>query len=134
MLSLEIKDANGRWLEEAATVLDVELLDYLETLATLAALPQLTGMHALRRLDPSGNTRLDEALRAALQADIETLAPRVRARDLPEPPAWVGLEGLGDIRLGEELGWPGLVDVLNRLSRLLSLAREPGVELWALGD
>jgi hypothetical protein len=128
VLSLEIKDANGRWLEEASTVLDVELLDYLE------ALPHLTGMHALRRLDPAGETPLDETLRAALQADIEILAPRVRARDLPEPPAWVGLEGLGDIRLGEELGWPGLVDVLNRLSRLLALAREPGVELWAIGD
>ena len=131
MLSLEIKDANGRWLQEASTVLDVELLDYLATLTTL---PPLSGMHALRLLDPAEDTPLDEQLRAALQADIETLAPRVRARDLPEPPAWVGLEGLGDIRLGEELGWPGLVDVLNRLSRLLALAREPGVELWALGD
>jgi len=131
VLSLEIKDANGRWLQEASTVLDVELLDYLATLTTR---PPLSGVHALRRLDPAEDTPLDEQLRAALQADIETLAPRVRARDLPEPPAWVGLEGLGDIRLGEELGWPGLVDVLNRLSRLLALAREPGVELWALGD
>ena len=131
MLSLEIKDANGRWLEEAATVLDAELLEYLATLETL---PHLTGMHALRRLDPAEGTSLDETLRAALQADIEALAPRVRTRNLPEPPAWVGLEGLGDIRLGEELGWPGLVDVLNRLSRLLALAREPGVELWALGE
>jgi hypothetical protein len=128
VLSLEIKDANGRWLEEAATVLDMELLEYLD------ALPHLTGMHALRRLDPPADTPLDAAFRAALQADIETLARRVRARDLPEPPAWVGLEGLGDIRLGEQLGWPGLVDVLNRLSRLLALAREPGVELWALWD
>jgi len=131
VLSLEIKDANGRWLEEAATVFDVELLEYL---ATLGALPHLTGMHALRRLDSSEDTQLDAALRAALQSDLETLAPRVRARDLPEPPAWVGLEGLGDIRLGEALGWPGLVDVINRLSRLLALAREPGVELWALRE
>jgi len=128
VLSLEIKDANGRWLEEAATVLDAELLEYL------GALPHLTGMHALRRLAPSGDTLLDDALRTALQADLETLAPRVRTRGLPEPPAWVGLEGLGDIRLGEQLGWPGLVDVLNRLSRLLALAREPGVELWAIGE
>lgn len=125
MLSLEIKDANGRWLEEAATVLDEELLDYL------AALPGLTGLPALRH---PRDTPLAEALRAALQADVEALAPRVRARDLPEPPAWVGLEGLGDIRLGEEFGWPGLVDVLNRLSRLLAMAREPGVELWAVGE
>ena len=131
MLSLEIKDANGRWLEEAATVFDVELLDYL---ATLAALPHLTGLHALRRLEAAGGTPLDEAFRAALQADVEALVPRVRARDIPEPPAWVGLEGLGDIRLGEELGWPGLVDVLHRLSRLLALAREPGMELWAIRD
>ena len=130
MLSLEIKDANGRWLEEAATLFDAELLDYL---ATLAALPRLSGMQALRRLEPEEDTLLGEALRTALQADLEKLVPRVRARDLPEPPAWVGLEGLGDIRLGEELGWPGLVDVLNRLSRLLALARKPGVELWARG-
>jgi hypothetical protein len=128
MLSIEIKDANGRWLEEASTVLDEELLDYL------AALPGVPGLESLRRLDRRSGTLLDEAFRTALQADLEAVAPRVRARDLPEPPAWVGLDGLADIRLGEELGWPGLADALNRLSRLLALAREPEMELWAIGE
>jgi hypothetical protein len=128
VLSIEIKDANGRWTEEASTVLDEELLDYL------AALPGVPALGSLRRIDPGNDTLLDEALRTALQADLEAVAPRVRSRDLPEPPAWVGLDGLADIRLGEELGWPGLVDILNRLSRLLALAREPGTELWAIGE
>jgi hypothetical protein len=128
VLSIEIKDANGRWLEEASTVLDEELLDYL------AAVPGVPALGSLRRIDRKDGTLLDEALRAAIQSDLEAVAPRVRARDLPEPPAWVGLDGLTDIRLGEELGWPGLVDALNRLSRLLALAREPGMELWAIGE
>jgi hypothetical protein len=128
MLSLEIADAHGRRWEEASAVLDEELLDYL------AALPGVPALQALRRLGSDGETLLDEEARAGLQADLEALAPRIRQRDLPEPPAWVGLEGTGDIRLGEELGWPGLVEVLNRLSRLLALAREPGRELWAVGE
>lgn len=128
MLSLEIADADGHWLEEASTVLDEELLDYL------AALPGVPVLQDLRRLASDGETLLDEAVRAGLQADIEALAPLVRRRELPEPPAWVGLEGTGDIRLGEELGWPGLVDVLNRLARLLALARRPEMGLWAVGE
>ena len=128
MLSLEIQDANGLWLAEASTVLDEELLDYF------AALPGFPGLQALRRFDPASDSLVDEELRTALQADLAAIASRVRGRDLPEPPAWVGLDGLGDIRLGEELGWPGLVDVLNRLSRLLALAREPEMELWAIGE
>jgi hypothetical protein len=128
MLSLEIADADGHWLAEAATVLDDELLDYL------AALSGVPALQSLRRLHPEEEALLDESLRTALQTDLETLAPRVRRKDLPEPPAWVGLEGTGDIRLGEELGWPGLVDVLNRLSRLLALARQPGMGLWVMRE
>ena len=59
------------------------------------------------------------------------MAPRVQRRELPEPPPWVGLEGLDDIRVGEEFGWAGLVDFLSRLQRLLTLARKPGMEMWA---
>jgi len=128
MLSLEIADADGHWLEEASTVLDEELLDYL------AALPGLPALQDLRRLAPDGEVLLDEAARAGLQADLEAIAPRVRRRELPEPPAWVGLEGTGDIRLGEELGWPGLIDVLNRIARLLALARQPGMGMWAVRE
>jgi hypothetical protein len=128
VLSLEIRDADGGWLEEASTVLDAELLDYL------AALPGFPALQALGRLDPAADALLGAADRAALQADLEAIAPRVRRRDLPAPPAWVGLEGLDDIRLGEELGWPGLVDVLHRIARLLTLARAPGMELWSVAE
>jgi hypothetical protein len=131
MLSLEIADADGHWLEEASTVLDEELLDYL---AALPGLPALQGLRRLAMAGAGGETLLDEAARTALQADLETIAPLVRRRELPEPPAWVGLEGTGDIRLGEELGWPGLVDVLHRLARLLALARQPEMGLWAVGE
>ena len=51
---------------------------------------------------------------------------------MPEPPAWVGLEGTGDIRVGEELGWDGLLDLLQKMAHLLHLARVMGMELWAL--
>jgi hypothetical protein len=131
MLSLEIKDAHGHWLAEASTMLDEELLDYLAALPPDSDAP---GLQILRRLDPAADTLLDAAFRAALEAGLEALTPRVRRRDLPPPPAWVGLEGHGDLRLGEELGWPGLVDVLNRLARLLAWAREPGMEMWAIGE
>jgi hypothetical protein len=128
VLSLEIKDTDGRWLGEAAALYDDEVLDYL------AALPGFPGLEALCRLDRDGETLLAPSLCEALAADLAEIAPRVRRRDLPEPPAWVGLEGTGDIRLGDELGWPGLADLLGRTSRLLALARRPGMELWALGD
>jgi hypothetical protein len=128
MLSLEITDGTGQRLEEAATVFDRELLDYFVALAGFPALQELG------RLDPDAETPVGAALQAALQADLEAIAPRVRQRALPEPPDWVGLEGLNDIRLGEPLGWAGLADVLRRLSRLLTIACEPGIELWAVGD
>jgi hypothetical protein len=67
-----------------------------------------------------------------LEGEVETLAGRVRRRDAPEPPEWVGLEGTGDIRIGEELGWRGLLDFLQKLEHLLHLARQMGMELWAL--
>src|SRR4029077_14535207 len=112
-----------------STVLDQELLDYL---AALPGLPALQGLRRLAMAGAGGETLLDEAVRTALQADLEAIAPLVRRRELPEPPAWVGLEGTGDIRLGEELGWRGLLDVLQKLAHLIHLARGLGMELWAL--
>src|ERR1700709_554759 len=44
------------------------------------------------------------------------------------------LEGRGDVRPGEGLGWNGLLELLQKLAHLLHLARGLGLEIWALPD
>lgn len=127
MLFLEIFDESGRDFPELTTVLDDELVEYLGRLEGFPAFQSLGG------LDREEETRLEAPLREGLWIELAALAPKVQRRDLPEPPPWVGLEGLDDIRLGEEFGWAGLVDFLSRLQRLLTLARKPEMELWAGG-
>lgn len=127
MLFLEIFDESGRDFPELTTPVDDELLEYLTNLEGFPAFQALGG------LDREDETLLDEPLREGLLEDLALLAPQVQRRLLPAPPPWVGLEGLNDIRLGEEFGWAGLVDFLSRLQRLLLLARKPGMELWVGG-
>ena len=127
LLFLEIYDESGRDFPELTTALEDELVEYLGRLVNVPALQALGGLN--REVD----TLLDETLREELWDEIAALGPRVQRRELPEPPSWVGLEGLDDIRVGEEFGWAGLVDFLSRLQRLLTLARKPGMELRARG-
>jgi len=127
LLFLEIFDESGHEFPEMTTVLDDELLQYIGRLEGLPAFQALAG------LDREEDTFLDEPLRDGLWNELAQLAPQVQQRRLPEPPPWVGMEGLNDIRVGEEFGWAGLVDFLSRLQRLLTLARKPGMELWASG-
>lgn len=127
MLFLEIFDENERDYPEMTTVLDDELQAYLKGLSEFPALQVLGG------LDREEDFQLDEPLRDALWEELVQISPRVHQRDLPEPPPWVGLEGLNDVRVGDEFGWMGLIDFLGRLQRLLTLARKPGLELWASG-
>ena len=122
MLFLEIFDESGRDFPELATPVDDELLEYLG---------RLEGFPAFQALGTLDETLLDEPFREGLWEELALLAPQVQRRLLPEPPPWVGLEGLNDIRLGEEFGWAGLVDFLSRLQRLLTMARKPGMELRA---
>lgn len=121
-------DEAGNPLQETFVILDDELVEYF---AGLEGFPVFRG---LQGLDPGEETWIDAEVRESLEQEVVELAARVRRREGPEPPAWVGLEGTGDIRLGEELGWRGLLDFLQRLSHLLHLARGLGLELWALPD
>ena len=127
MLFLEIFNENGRDFPELATPMDDELLEYLGRLEGYPA------FRSLGMLDREEETLLDEPLREQLWEELMRLGPQVQRRLLPEPPPWVGLEGLNDIRLGEEFGWAGLVDFLTHLQRLLTMARKPGMALWAGG-
>ena len=127
MLFLEIFDESGRDFPELTTGLDDELMEYL---GRLEGFPTF---QSLGRLDREDDTLLDAPLREGLWDELALLAPQVQHRLLPEPPPWVGLEGLDDIRVGDEFGWAGLVDFLSRLQRLLTLARKPGMELWVSG-
>ena len=127
MLFLEIFDESGRDFPELTTGLDDELMEYL---GRLEGFPTF---QSLGRLDREDDALLDAPLREGLWDELAVLAPQVQHRLLPEPPPWVGLEGLDDIRVGEEFGWAGLVDFLSRLQRLLTLARKPGMELWVSG-
>lgn len=121
-------DEDGNPLEESFAVLDEELVDYF---GRLEGLPYLRGF---KGLDPSEETWIDEEGREALAREVVELAMRVERREVSEPPAWVGMEGTGDIRVGEALGWPGLLDFLRRLEHLLHLCRTMGLELWAVPD
>jgi hypothetical protein len=127
LLFLEIFDESGDDFPELTTVLDDELVEYLSRLEGFPAFQELG------ELDRETDTLLEEPLREALWNELAVLAPQVQKRLLPEPPPWVGLDGLDDIRLGEEFGWAGLVDFLSRLQRLLTLTRKPGMELWVSG-
>jgi hypothetical protein len=126
--TLLMMDEEGAPLQETFVTLDDELVEYF---AGLEGLPVFRGFHGL---DPDEETWIDAEVRERLEQEVVELAARVRRREGPEPPAWVGLEGTGDIRLGEELGWSGLLDVLQKLAHLLHLARGLGLELWALPD
>ena len=127
-LTLHLADTDGNLLSESYALLDEELLDYF---ASLEGFPVL---RSFRGVDPADETFVDEEVRGILEAEAEELEGRVERREVPEPPDHVGLEGLGDLRLGEDFGWKGLRDILRRISHLLHLARTLGAEVWLLGD
>jgi hypothetical protein len=127
-LTLQLADAGGSLLQESFVVLDDEILEYFSFLNDFPTL------QSFQAFDPSEDTPLDEAAREALSREVAELAARVRRREAPEPPDWVGLEGLNDIRLGEEFGWKGLLSLLQRIEHLLHLSRRLGMEVWALGE
>ena len=124
--TLLMADGDGNPLQETFAVLDDELAEYL---FKIEGFPFLRG---LRGLDRYEETWIDEEAREALAQEVAVLAVLVRRREVPEPPDWVGLEGTGDLRLGEELGWKGVLDFLQRLEHLLHLARQMGLDLWAV--
>src|SRR5690242_3238801 len=127
-LTFQLADTDGNLLSESYAILDDELLDYL---ASLDGFPVL---RSFRGVDPADETFVDEEVRGALAAEAEELERRAERREGPAPPDYVGLEGLGDVRLGEDFGWRGLGDILRRISYLLHLARTLGAEVWLLGD
>lgn len=127
-LTLQLADSDGNTLQESFVVLDNELLDYFSSLDGFPAL------RSFQNFDPLDDTPVDEELRTALDREVADLAARARRREVPEPPDWVGLEGLNDIRLGEEFGWTGLLNLLQRMEHLLHLSRRLGMEVWALGE
>jgi hypothetical protein len=118
---------DGAPLEESHTLLDDELAEYL------AGLDGFPTLQALSRL-PREETRLPDDFRDALAQEVEVLAAQAKRRELPDPPEWVGLEGTGDIRLGEPLGWDGLLVFLQRVEHLIFLSRQMGLGLWASGE
>ena len=126
--TLLMADEEGTPLQETFVILDDELVGYL---SGLTGFPVFQG---LRGLDPAEETWIDAEVRGMWEREIAELAMRAGKREIPEPPEWVGLEGTADIRLGEEFGWRGLLDFLQRLEHLLHLSRTMGLELWALPD
>src|SRR4051794_28780105 len=113
--TLQLAAEDGDLLDESFAVLDDELVDYL---AGLEGFPILRSLKTLGRLE---ETWIDAEVREVLEREVAELAARVRRREGPEPPGWVGLEGTGDIRVGEEFGWPGLLDWLQKVEHLLHL-------------
>lgn len=127
-LTLQLADEDGNLLAESYAVLDDELMAYLSG---------LDGFPALRRIGEllaDEETSIGEDDREALAREASELAVLASRREVPVPPDWVGLEGTGDIRLGEEFGWRGLLDFLRRLEHLLHLCRTMGLEMLTLPD
>lgn len=124
--TLLMADAEGNPLQETFVLLDDELVAYL---SGLKGFPVFQG---LRGLDSVDETFIDAEVREMLEREVTELAARARRREVPQPPAWVGLEGTGDVRLGEELGWRGLLEWLQKVEHLLHLARQMGMEVWLL--
>jgi hypothetical protein len=126
--TLLLTDPDGIAIEECHATLDDELVEYLSRLEGFPAL------QALLSLLGEEETPLPAEVRGALTGELAELATRTKQRQLPEPPDWVGLEGTGDIRLGEEFGWRGLLDFLQRLEHLLFQAKQMGMEVWVTGE
>jgi hypothetical protein len=124
--TLLMADDEGNPLQETVVSLDDELVVYL---SGLKGFPVFQG---LRGLDPVEETFIDAEVREMLEREVAELAARARRQEAPEPPAWVGLEGTKDLRLGEELGWRGLLEWLQKVEHLLHLARQMGMEVWIL--
>ena len=127
-LSLQLATADGHPLSESYAILDDELLAYFSG---------LDGFPALRSFGERSDdeeTPVEEAAREALAREVAELARLASRREVPPPPDWVGLEGTGDIRLGEEFGWRGLLDFLQRVEHLLFLAQQTGLEIWMLPE
>ena len=127
-LTLQLAGADGNVLSEAYAILDDEFLVYLSG---------LDGFPALRRigeLPSEEEMSIREEDREALTREAQELAVLASRREVPAPPDWVGLEGTGDIRLGEEFGWRGLLDFLRRLEHLLHLCRTMRLEMWVLPE
>jgi len=124
--TLLMADEDGNPLQETYVILDDELAAYL---SGLKGFPVFQGF---RGLDPVEETWIDAEVREMLEREVAELATRARRREVPTPPEWVGLEGTEDIRLGEKLGWRGLLEWLQKLEHLLHLTRQMGMELWAL--
>jgi hypothetical protein len=123
--TLLMADDEGDPLQETFVLLDRELVEYLSGLVDFPVLRNL------KTLDPIEETWIDAEVRGMLEREVAELAARVRRREVPEPPDWVGIEG-GDIRMGEELGWRGLLEWLQKVEHLLHLSRQMEMELWAL--
>jgi hypothetical protein len=124
--ALLMADDEGNPLQESAVILDDELASYL---SKLTGFPVFQG---LRGLDTAEETFIETEVREMLEREVAELAARARRREGPEPPEWVGLEGTGDIRLGERLGWRGLLEWLQKVEHLLHLARQMEMEVWIL--
>ena len=126
--TLQMADRDGIPLEESRVVLDVELLEYLHG---IQGFPYLQGLNGV---DPDDETYIDDQAREALATEVAELSARVERRQVQEPPDWVGMEGTGDRRVGEELGWRGLADLLRRVQHLLHLCHTLGLELWMVPE
>ncbi|HEV7506958.1 MAG TPA: hypothetical protein VGS07_18855 [Thermoanaerobaculia bacterium] len=126
--TLLLAGEDGDAVEESYAGLDDELAEYL------ASLDGFPALQALWNLPREGKTRLPEEVQDALAQEVEALAAQAKRRELPEPPEWVGLEGTGDIRLGEPLGWSGLLAFLQRVEHLIFLSRRMRLGLWAVGE
>jgi hypothetical protein len=124
--TLLMADDDGTPLFETYVLLDDELAEYL---GGLKGFPYLQG---LKGLDPAEETWIDAEAREKLEKEVSELAGKVRRKEVPEPPEWVGLEGIGDLRMGEALGWKGLLEFLQKVEHLLHLSRSMGMEMWAL--
>ncbi len=123
-LTLQLADTNGAFLSESYAILDEELLVYLSGLDGFPALQELRAQEAA----------LGEEVRTALAVEASALAELASRHAVPAPPDWVGLDETGDIRLGEEFGWRGLLDFLRRLDHLLHLCRTMELEMWVVPE
>jgi hypothetical protein len=123
--TLLMADDEGEPLQETFVLLDTELVEYLSGLVDFPVLRNL------KTLGQAEETWIDAEVRGMLEREVAELAARVRRREVPEPPDWVGLED-GDIRMGEEFGWRGLLEWIQKVEHLLHLSRQMNMELWAL--
>ena len=110
-----------------------EVCEYLLSLRDTDFADVLRWVRGIASADPYGRLRFPASDALRLEEEAKRLGGLARQRgELPEPPASVGVEELGDP--GERFGWSGLAGLARALESVGACERSKTAGLLLVGD